>query len=68
MEVPARKDPRKKKPKPETRKSEWPKRARSEAVIIKPAEGVNYATILKHLKSRVNPEELGVTIGGIREA
>ena len=34
---------------------------------MKPSEGVSYATILKNLKSRVNPEELGITIGGIRE-
>ena len=30
-------------------------------------EGVSYAEILKNLKSRVNPEELGVEVGGIRE-
>ena len=67
MEVPARKDLQKKKPKPATRKSERPKRARSEAVLIKPTVGVSYAAILKNLKSRGNPEELGATIGGNRE-
>ena len=36
-------------------------------VLIKPSKGVNYEAILKNLKSRVNPEELGVKIGGIRE-
>ena len=30
-------------------------------------EGVSYALVLENLKSRVNPEELGVTIEGIRE-
>ena len=30
-------------------------------------EGVRYAAILKNLKSRVNPEELGVKVEGIRE-
>ena len=62
--VPARRDLRKKKKKskPAPKKPERPKRARSEAVIIKPAEA-----ILKNLKSGVNPEELGVRIGGVRE-
>ena len=65
MEVLLRKDLRKKKLKPTPKKSERPKRARSEAVIIKPLEGVSYAAILKNLKSRVNPEELGDRIGDI---
>ena len=68
VEVPPRRDHRKKKKsKPAPKKPERPKRPRSEAVIIKPAEGVSYAAILKNLKSRVNPEELGVRICGIRE-
>ena len=68
VEVPARRDLRKKKKsKPAPKKPERPKRARSKAVIIKPAEGVSYAAILKNLKSRINPEELGFRIGGIRE-
>ena len=50
---------------PENKKPERPKRVRSKAVIIKPAEGVSYAAILKNLKNRVNLEELGVTIRGI---
>ena len=66
-EVPFRKGPRKKKSKRAPGKPERPKRAHSEAVIIKPVEGVSYAAILKNLKSRVNPEELGVKVGGIRE-
>ena len=37
------------------------------AVLVKPTEGVSYAAILKSLKSRVNPKELGVTVQGIRE-
>ena len=67
VEVPPRKGPCKKKSKAALRKPERPKRARSEAVIIKPVEGVSYSAILKNLKSRVNPEELGVKVGGIRE-
>ena len=67
VEVPAMKDFRKSKPKPETKKSERPKLARFKAVIIKSAEGISYAAILKNLKSHVNSEELGATIRGIRE-
>ena len=47
---------KKKKSKPAPNEPERPKRARSKAFIIKPAEGVSYAAILKNLKSRVNPE------------
>ena len=65
--VPVRKDLRKKKAKTAPRKPERPKRTRTEAVIIKPLEEVSFAANLKSLKSRVNPEKLGVTIGGIRE-
>ena len=68
VEVPTRRDLRKKKKsKPAPKKPERSKRARSEAVIIKPAEGVSYAAILKNLNSRVNSEELEVRIVGIRE-
>ena len=67
LEVPLRKDLRKKKLEPIPKKPERPKRDHSESVIIKPLKGVSYAEILKNLKSRVNPEELGVKIGGIRE-
>ena len=67
VEGPLREDLRKKKPKTATRERERPKRARSEAVLVKPSEGVSYAAILKNLKSRVNPEELGIKIGGIRD-
>ena len=62
-----RKDRRIKKPKAAPQKPTRPKRGRSKAVLIKSLEGVSYAAILKNLKSRVNPEELGVKIGGIRE-
>ena len=31
------------------------------------AEGISYASILRDLKRRVNPEKLGVTVQGIRE-
>ena len=41
VEVPARKDNRKKKTKPETKKPERPSWARSEAMLIKLSEGVS---------------------------
>ena len=41
--------------------------ARPEAVLIKPVEGMSYATILRELKKRVNPNELGATVQGIRK-
>ena len=62
MEVPTRKNLRKKKLKPEAKKPEWQKRAHSEAVLIKLAEGVSYADILKDFKKRVKPDRLGVTV------
>ena len=34
---------------------------------MKPTEGVSYAAILKDLKKHVKPDELGVTVHGIRE-
>ena len=45
----------------------WPGRPRSEAVLIKPAEGMSYASILRDLKSHVNLDELGVTVQEIKE-
>ena len=42
---------RKKKTKMEAKKPERSRRARPEAVIVKPMEGVSYAAILKNLKS-----------------
>ena len=68
VEVPVRKDLRKKKPKQALRKPERTKRACPEAVLMEPSEGVSYAATLQNLKSYVNPEELGVIIGGIRES
>ena len=62
-----RKELWKKEPKPGARKPERSRRARPEVVLVKHAEGVSYAIILRSLKSRVNPEELGVTVQGIRE-
>ena len=67
MKVPARKSLRKKKPKPEAKKPDWPRRACLEAVLIKPTEGVSYTAILKDLKKKVKTDELGVTVHGIRE-
>ena len=60
-------------PKASNKEEEWvevpkkPRRARSEAVLIKPAEGMSYASILRELRKRVNPDELGATVQGIRE-
>ena len=67
VEFLARKNLLKKKPKPEVEKRYWPRRARPGAVLIKPAEGVSYVAILKDLKKRVKPNELDVTVHGIRE-
>ena len=47
--------------------SEQPHHTRSEPLLIKPAEGICYATILRDLKKRVNTDELGATVQGIRE-
>ena len=68
MKVPTRKSRWKKMPKkPEAKKPNWPRRARAEAVLTKTTEGVSYAAILKDLKKHVKPDELGVTVHGIRE-
>ena len=67
MEVPARKNLRKKNPKPEAKKPDWPRRGRPDEVQIKPVEGVSYAAIVKNLKKHVKPDELGVTVHGIRK-
>ena len=69
VEFPNRKDlwKKKKKEKKLSRTPEESFRARPEAVLIKPAEGMSYASILRELKKRVNPEKLGATVQGIRE-
>ena len=67
VEVPNRKDLRKKKVKKPTRTPERPRRPRPEAVLIKPAEGMSYTSILRELKKRFNPDELGATDQRIRE-
>ena len=69
MEVPNRKDLRKKKKQEKklSRMQEKSRRLRTESVLIKPAEGMSYASILRGLKKRVNPDELGATVQGIRE-
>ena len=67
VEVPERKEPRKKEPKPRAKKRVSSRLARPVAVLIKLAEGVSYVTILRSLKSRVNPEGLGLTDQGMRE-
>ena len=65
--LPRKKDLWKKKGKKPSNTPEQPHRARPEAVFIKPAEGISYATILFELKKRVNPDELGATVQGINE-
>ena len=67
MKVPAKKSLRKKKPKTEAKKPDRPRRDHPNAVLIKPTVGVIYAAILKDLKKHVKPDELGVTVHGIRE-
>ena len=67
VEVPNKKDLRKKKGKKPSKTPEKPRRARPEAMPIKPAEGMSYASILRELKKRVNPDELGATVKGIGE-
>ena len=49
-----KKDLRRRKEKKPSKKPEKPRRARPEAVPIKPAEGISYASILRELKKRVN--------------
>lgn len=44
------------------------RRARPEAVLIKPAEGSCYVEILKDLKRKVKSDTLGVKFRGVREA
>ena len=57
VDVLTRKNLRKQKTKPGVKKLERPRRARPEAVLIKPAEGVSYAAILKDLIKHVKPDE-----------
>ena len=65
--IPRKKDLPKKKGKKPSNTPEKPRRACPEAVLIKPVEGISYVTILRELKKRVNPDELGATVQGIRE-
>ena len=70
VQIPNRKDLRKKKKKKEKQLSRTPeksRRARPEAVLIGPAEGMSYASILCECKKRVNPDELDATVQGIKE-
>ena len=52
-------------PKPKFKNPEHRRCARPKAVIIKSVEGVGYAVILKNLKNRIIPKELGATVRGI---
>ena len=63
----ARKNLQKKKRKKAERTPKRPSHPRAEAVLMKPVEGMSDAFILRKLKKRVNPDELGVTVQGIRE-
>ena len=67
MEVPVRKILRKEKTKKADKTPERPRRARPEAVLINLGERLSYAAILKDLKKCVKPDELGLTVQGIRE-
>lgn len=44
-----------------------PKRPRSEAVLIRPADGRKYADVLKDIRSKVRPDDIGVTVKAVRE-
>ena len=67
VEVLKKKDLRKRKGKKPSKTPDKHRRARPEAVLIKPVEGMSYASILRELKKRVNPDEMGATVQGIRE-
>ena len=67
VKIPKKKDIRKRKGKKPSKSMEKPRRARPEAVLIKPTERMIYASILRELKKCVNPDELGATVQGIRE-
>lgn len=49
------------------RKLKRKKKARPEAVVIKPREGQMYADVLRLVKTKVSPEEHNVTIEGVRQ-
>ena len=66
VEVSSRKNLQKKKRKKLARTPKKSRRARPEAVLINPEEGLR-ASILRELKKRVNLDELGATVQGIRE-
>ena len=61
MEVSVRNKPQKK----AAKAPERPLRSRLDTVLIKPVQGMSYAFILRALKKRVNPDELGATVQGI---
>ena len=67
VEVSSRIHLQKNKKKKPSRTPEKPRRARPEAMLIKPAEGMSYASMLRELKKRVNPDELDATVQGIKE-
>ena len=60
VEFAARKNLQKKRKKDE-RTPKGPSHARPEAVLIKPVEGMSYASILREHEKRVNFDELGAT-------
>ena len=67
VEVPFRKSLQQKKKKKAVRTSKRLCCAHPEAVLIKLTEGMSYASIPQELEKRVNPDELSVTIQGIKE-
>lgn len=50
-----------------TKRKELQRKYRSEIVLIKPAQGLRYAEVLKDLEQNVKPDTLCVKISGVRE-
>lgn len=68
-ETPRKKQEQKAKPPPDkpAAKKEILRRARPEAILVKPAQGQSYAQVLKDLKCKIKPDTLGVKIKGVRQ-
>lgn len=64
IRVPSRAKERKKPPevKPRTRT-----RVKPDAVIIRPAVGSKYADVLRNIKQKVKPEDMGIKVTSVRE-
>lgn len=61
--IPERANPRTKR----NRREKGPPRTRPDAVLIKPAEGKSYAEVLKELRERIKPEDVGAEVSRIRQ-